>query len=314
MVEALGLASMTETPVVIAEVQRGGPSTGLPTRTEQPDLEFVISASQGETPRIVLAPATIEECFEVAWRAFNLAEKYQCPVIILSDLYLSSQLRTIDKNRFDFSKIKIDRGQLLTKEQLDKITDYKRHAITDTGISPRAIPGHPNGVYVTTSDEHTEYGYAVEDAEMRNKMMEKRMRKLDLALQDMKAPELYGDKDADITLIGWGSTYGAIREAVDILRKKGQKVNFLKFTDLWPFPEDKVLPLLQKAKTLVAVENNFTGQLANLIRKCTGIKVDSKILKYSGRPFSPEEIIANLSATDRGGSAIGGKKEAKIHV
>ena len=302
MVEALGLASVTETPVVIAEVQRGGPSTGLPTRTEQPDLEFVISASQGETPRIVLAPSTIEECFEFGWRAFNLAEKYQCPVIILSDLYLSSQLRTIDKNRFDFKKIKIERGQLLTKEQLDKISDYKRHAITDSGVSPRAIPGHPNGVYVTTSDEHTEYGYAVEEAEARNKMIEKRMRKYEAMMEDMRGPELYGDKDADFTFIGWGSTYGSIREAVDRLRKNGTKVNFLKFADLWPFPEAKARPYLEKAKHLIAVENNFTGQLANVIRKCTGIGVNSKILKYSGRPFSPEEIMANF------------KEEAKVNV
>ncbi len=302
MVEALGLSGITETPLVIAEVQRGGPSTGLPTRTEQPDLEFAISASQGEFPRIVIAPNTIEECFEMGWRAFNLAEKYQCPVIILSDLYLSSQLRSIDKNRFDFKNVKIDRGLLLTNEQVDRLTDYKRHAITDSGISPRAIPGHKNAVFVTTSDEHTEYGYAVEDADLRNKMMEKRMRKMDLAVQDMKAPELYGDANADITFIGWGSTYGAIREAVDRLRAKGQKVNFLKFTDLWPFPVEKVKPILEKAKFLVDVENNYTGQLASLIRKSTGIEMDTKILKYSGRPFSPEEIIANL------------KEEAKIHV
>lgn len=238
----------------------------------------------------------------MGWRAFNLAEKYQCPVIILSDLYLSSQLRSIDKNRFDFKNVKIDRGLLLTNEQVDRLTDYKRHAITDSGISPRAIPGHKNAVFVTTSDEHTEYGYAVEDADLRNKMMEKRMRKMDLAVQDMKAPELYGDANADITFIGWGSTYGAIREAVDRLRAKGQKVNFLKFTDLWPFPVEKVKPILEKAKFLVDVENNYTGQLASLIRKSTGIEMDTKILKYSGRPFSPEEIIANL------------KEEAKIHV
>ncbi|OGW83919.1 MAG: hypothetical protein A3C47_00650 [Omnitrophica bacterium RIFCSPHIGHO2_02_FULL_51_18] len=323
MVEALGLASITETPVVICEVQRGGPSTGLPTRTEQPDLDFVISASQGETPRIVLAPGTIEECFECGWRAHNLAEKYQCPVIILSDLYLSSQLRCIDRNRFDITGIKINRGQLLTKEQLDRITDYKRHLFTENGISPRAIPGHKNAVFMTTSDEHTEYGYAVEDIEPRNKMMEKRMKKYETMLhEDIRGPKLYGDEKAEITFVGWGSTCGAIREVVDRLRKKGTKANFLQFVDLWPFPADKTQSYLEKAKYLVAVENNFTGQLAGLIRKCTGIKVDAKILKYSGRPFSPEEIIANLSATKttaparrKGGDPLfGGKKEAKIHV
>ena len=242
------------------------------------------------------------ECFQSGWRAFNLAEKYQCPVVILSDLYLSSQLRSVDKNHFDVAGVKVDRGELLTDKQLDKITDYRRHAITASGISPRAIPGHRNGVYVTTSDEHTEYGYAVEDAETRNKMMEKRMRKYNAAIQEMRAPELYGDKDAEITFICWGSTYGAVHEAVDTLRKNKTKANLLKFTDIWPFPEDKVRPLLEKAKYLIAVENNFTGQLANVIRRCTGIEVDSKILKYSGRPFSPEEILAKL------------KKEAEVHV
>ncbi len=302
MVEALGLASITETPLVIAEVQRGGPSTGLPTRTEQPDLEFVIFCSQGETPRIVIAPSTIEECYEMGWRAFNLAEKYQCPVIILSDLYLSSHLRSIDKSRFDIVNTPVDRGDLLTNKQLDSITNYKRHAFTESGISPRAIPGHRNGVYVTTSDEHTEDGYAVEEAEPRNKMMEKRMHKYDAALQEMKAPELYGDKDAEITFVCWGSPYGAVREAVDTLRKNKTKANLLKFTDLWPFPADKARPFLEKAKYLIAVENNFTAQLASLIRRCTGIEVDSKILKYSGRPFSSEEILARL------------KKEAEVHV
>ena len=302
MVEAMGLASITETPVVIVNVQRGGPSTGLPTRTEQPDLEFVIHAAHGETPRIVIAPSTVEECFEMGHRAFNLAEKYQCPVIILSDLLLSTMMRSIDKSKFDFSKIKIDRGALLTNAQLDKITDYKRHAFAENGVSPRAVPGHINGVYVTTSDEHTEYGYATEDEDQRNKMMEKRMKKYETMMADIKGPELYGDETADITFVGWGSTYGALRETVDRLRAKGIKANFLKFTDLWPFPVEKALPFLEKAKFLVGVENNFTGQLANVIRKTTGIKLDSQILKYSGRPFSPDEIIANL------------KEEAKINV
>lgn len=303
MVEALGLAGMTETPVVIAEVQRAGPSTGLPTRTEQSDLDFVISASQGESPRIVLAPGTIEECFECGWRAFNLAEKYQCPVIILSDLFLSSHLRPISKDRLDIKNVKIDRGALLTKSQLDQLTQYKRHAFTENGISPRAIPGHPNAVFATTSDEHTEEGYAVEEAEPRNRMMEKRMKKYQTMLeQDIRGPKLYGEERADITFVGWGSTYGSIREAVDWLGKKGVKANFLQFVDLWPFPAKKAQALLEKARYLVAVENNFSGQLAGLIRRHTGVKVHERILKYSGRPISPDEIIAHL------------RQEGKIHV
>ncbi|MBI4352688.1 MAG: 2-oxoacid:acceptor oxidoreductase subunit alpha [Candidatus Omnitrophica bacterium] len=303
MVEALGLAAMTETPVVIAEVQRTGPSTGFPTRTEQPDLDFVIHASHGESPRIVIAPATIEDCFEAGWRAFNLAEKYQCPVIILSDLYLSSQIRSIDSAGLDFSKVRVDRGELLTEEALEGLSDYKRYLLTDSGISPRALPGHPNAVYVATSDEHSEQGYAIEEAEPRRKMMEKRMHKLELASkEDMREPECYGDADAELTLLCWGSVYGAVREVVDRLVKKGMKANLLKFTDLWPFPAEKVRPYLERAKHLVAVENNYTGQLANLIRRQTGIQVDGRILKYDGRPFSPEEIIANL------------KEEMKLHV
>ncbi|MBI2094714.1 MAG: 2-oxoacid:acceptor oxidoreductase subunit alpha [Candidatus Omnitrophica bacterium] len=303
MVEALGLASMSETPVVVAEVQRVGPSTGFPTRTEQSDLEFAIHASHGESPRIVIAPATVEECFEAGWRAFNLAEKYQCPVIILSDLHLSSHLQSIDKNRLDFSKVKIDRGELLTRGDLEKLRDYKRHLVTDSGVSPRAIPGHPRSVYVTTSDEHNEYGYAVEDAETRNKMMEKRMRKLETAArEDMRPPLLYGDPDADYTFLCWGSVYGSVRESVDLLGKRGVKANVLRFADLWPFPIEKARPFLERARHLVVVENNYTGQLAHLISRCACVEMDTKILKYSGRPFSPEEVIANL------------REEARIHV
>jgi 2-oxoglutarate ferredoxin oxidoreductase subunit alpha len=238
----------------------------------------------------------------MGWRAFNLAEKYQCPVIILSDLFLSSQLRSVDKNHFDFKAIKIDRGALLSEKELDKITDYKRHQFTANGISPRAVPGHRNSVYVTTSDEHSEYGYAVEDETARNKMMEKRMKKYETMMVDIKGPELYGDKDADYTLVCWGSTYGAIREAVDIMKKKGVKVNMLKFTDIWPFPVDKAMPFLKNAKHLISIENNYTSQLAGVIRRCTGIDMKTKITKYSGRPFSPAEIIAHL------------KKEAKVNV
>lgn len=304
MVEALGLAAMTETPVVIVNVQRGGPSTGLPTRTEQPDLEFVVHSSHGESPRIVIAPATVEECFEAGWRAFNLAEKYQCPVIILSDLYLANQLSSVAWDRIDFSRVKIDRGMFIsTERELKNIVDYKRHGFSDSGISARVIPGMKEAVFMTTSDEHDEYGHAVEDSEPRSKMMEKRMKKMEVAAKmDMKAPEVYGDLDGEVTFVCWGSVYGAAREAVDRLKAGGRRAGLLKFTDLWPFPEEKAKPLLQKARHLVAVENNYTGQLSHLIRRCTGIDTPVKILKYDGRPFSPDQIIANL------------KEEAHAHV
>ena len=303
MVEALGLAGITETPLVVVEAQRAGPSTGLPTRTEQSDLEFVLRASQGEFPRIILAPGTLEQCFEAGWRAFNLAEKYQCPVIVLTDLYQSAAVRAVDSNAFDFSKIAIERGALLNDAALDKLTsDYKRHTFTESGISPRAIPGHPKAVFMTTSDEHDETGHVIEDGETRIKMMQKRMRKMDLAVEDMRAPEVYGAKKAEITLIGWGSTYGALRETVDRLNEEGTSANFYHFVDLWPFPEEKVTPLLKSAKYTVCVEGNYTGQLANMIRTYTGIQVDKKILRYDGRPFSPGYILSKL------------KEEVKLHV
>jgi 2-oxoglutarate ferredoxin oxidoreductase subunit alpha len=296
MVEGLGLAGMTETPVVIVEGQRPGPSTGMPTRTEQGDLLFVLHASQGEFPRIVLAPGTVEECFHAGWRAFNLAEKYQCPVIILIDNFLANSVRTIERRDFHFEAVEVDRGELLTDEELDKLTeDYKRYAITETGISPRALPGHPKAVFVACSDEHTEDGhFEDEDPENRIRMVQKRLRKLDVAVGEMRAPTLYGSEQADITLVGWGSSYGPVREAVDRLNQEGEQVNFLHFTDIWPFPADKVQPLLESAKRLVAVEGNATGQFARLLRAYTGIQVDDKILKFDGRPFSPEYILDRL--------------------
>lgn len=296
MVEALGLAGMTETPVVIVEAQRPGPSTGMPTRTEQGDLLFMLRASQGEFPRIVLAPGTIEECFHAGWRAFNLAEKYQCPVIILVDNFLANSPRTIERKDFHFEAVEIDRGELLTDEEFDELTDdYKRYAITETGISPRALPGHPNAVFVACSDEHDEYGnFADEDPENRVQMVQKRLRKLEVAVGEMRAPTLYGPEQADITLVGWGSSYGPVREAVDRLNQQGEKVNLLHFTDVWPFPEEKVLPLLELAQRLVAVEGNATGQFARLLRAYTGVQVDDQILRYDGRPFSPQYVLDRL--------------------
>ena len=295
MVEALGLAAVTETPLVIAEVQRAGPSTGLPTRTEQSDLEFVLYASHGEFPRIVVAPGTIEQCFEAGHRAFNLAEKYQTPVIILSDLFLSNAIRTIEKDAIDFNQITIDRGDYLDFAALDNLGgEYVRHLPTDSGISPRAIPGHENAVYVTTGDEHTAIGHNTEDADDRNEQMTKRMRKMDLAAQEMQLPIWYGPENADITLVGWGSTYGALREATDLLNARGQSANFLQFVDMCPLDEDRVTAEIDKIKRMVVVEQNFTGQLAHVLRGLTGRKADRKINKYDGRPISPDEVVAEI--------------------
>lgn len=294
MVEALGLAGMTEVPLVVLEAQRGGPSTGLPTRTEQADLLFALHAGQGEFPRVVLAPGTVEECFEAGWRAFNLAERYQCPVIVLSDEFLASSLRTLEKDALDFSMVQIDRGALLSSVELDKLGGgYKRHAFTDTGISPRAIPGHPNAVYASASDEHNELGNITEEIVNRGRMMDKRMHKLDEAAREVRQPRWYGPQGAEVTLVCWGSTYGPAREAVNLLNANGARANLLHFVDLWPFPE-QVARTLSGCRRVVAVEQNYTSQLARLIRMCTGYSVDGVINKYDGRPFSPEDIVARL--------------------
>jgi 2-oxoglutarate ferredoxin oxidoreductase subunit alpha len=291
MAEALGLAGMNEVPLVVFEAQRGGPSTGLPTRTEQSDLLFVLNASQGEFPRMLLAPGTIEECFQCGWQVFNLAEKVQTPVIVLSDQLLASSLRTIEIDALDFDQIQIDRGKLLSDKELDALTEpYKRHLFTEDGISPRAVPGHPKAVHATASDEHDEFGHITEDMDNRVQMMRKRMKKLETARQDIGPPTRYGPDEAPIVLIGWGSTYGVLREVVDRLDGKARLVHF---RDLWPFPLEATADALQGGK-LVAVENNYTGQFKRLLQSETCILVGHTISRYDGRPFSPEDVLAGL--------------------
>ncbi|MFN0073029.1 MAG: 2-oxoacid:acceptor oxidoreductase subunit alpha [Chloroflexota bacterium] len=296
MVEAYGLAAMTETPLVIAEVQRGGPSTGLPTRTESSDLQFVLHASHGEFPRIVTTPGTVEQCFESGYRAFNLAEKYQTPVIILTDLFLSNQVRTVPVDSFDFKQVQIDRGSLVSNDELDKLTSpYARHLVTDSGISPRAFPGHEKAVYITTGDEHSERGWITEDADVRIVQMEKRMRKEALAArEDMRLPQVWGPETADISIVTWGSTIGAAEEAARMLTADGLTTNVLQFVDMHPIDEDKLTEIITGLRKMVVIEMNFTGQLAQVIRQYTGRKPDVLITKYDGRPFSPEEIVRGV--------------------
>ncbi len=295
MTESLGLAGMTETPIVIVEAQRPGPATGLATRTEQADLLFVMHASQGEFPRIILSPGTVEECFEAGWRAFNLAEKYQCPAIILSDNFLANSVRSIDTDTLDFAGVQIDRGELLTDEELDGLEgEYLRYAYTESGISPRALPGHPKAVYQATANEHTPDGHLTEEREPRRLQVEKRLRKLDTALQEMEGPVRYGSPKAELTLISWGSTYGPLRETVDRLNAEGKSANMLHIRDVWPFPTEKVRAALAGAGRTVMVEGNATGQMAFLLEAHAGVKIDHHIRRYDGRPFSPEYILAGL--------------------
>lgn len=294
MVEGLGLAGMTETPVVIVNGQRGGPSTGLPTRMEQGDLEFVIYAAQGEFPRVVLAPRSPEDAFQLTIKAFNLAEKYQLPVIILTDVYLADSYRTIAP--FTEEMVKIERGQILTEADTSALAlgEYKRHLFTSSSISPRAFPGQKGALVATTGDEHTEDGHITEKADIRAKMMIKRLSKLDLVRKEMEIPLSYGPAEAPVLLIGWGSSYGALKEAVDLLVKEGLKIQLIHLNWLWPFPSQVITDALKGARKSFVVENNATGQLSHLIRAETGESPSKKILKFDGRPFSTSHIIKEV--------------------
>lgn len=288
MAEAYGEAGMTETPVVIIEGQRPGPSTGLPTRTEQGDLKFVLSASQGDFPRIVVAPGDAEEAFHLTAEAFNLAEKFQCPVVVLMDKYLCESQRTF--GFFDGSKISVDRGLLPKDGEVPQ--GFKRFAFTESGVSPRSVPGQKGGIFCAATDEHYENGFLMEEEDVRTKMMDKRMRKLDEAAKYLtgKQVKTHGPKDSDKTIVAWGSTKGPILEAMKLLERDGIRARFLQVVSMGPFPSGEVAETIKNSKSVIVVEQNKTGQLASLIREHTGILLDNRILKYSGRPFCPEEI------------------------
>jgi 2-oxoglutarate ferredoxin oxidoreductase subunit alpha len=287
MAEGIGLAGITETPIVIIDAQRPGPAVGLPTRTEQGDLQFVLHAHHGDFPRAVLAPATIEDAFWVTVKSFNWAEKYQLPVIILTDQHLASSYATVEP--LDLSEVTIDRGILFSEKQEDPL-EYMRHRVTQSGISPRAFPGLGKALVVTDCDEHDEEGHLTEDAGDRTAQVQKRLRKLISLEKEIGTPQKYGPRRAETTIISWGSTYGAIHEAVDMLRKKNTGVNMLHINELWPFPKKAVADAVSKARHSYVVENNATGQLARLIKTETGYDIGGRILKYDGRPFSPSYI------------------------
>ena len=280
MVEALGLAAMTETPVVIYNAQRPGPSTGLPTRTEQADLLFMTFASQGEFPRIILAPKDPIE---------GLADKFQIPVMILGDQYFADSAMNIP--RIDISIVKRDYGKL-AKPGPDP--DYKRYLLTEDGISPRAFPGDKGKTVVSSGNVHREDGHITENAEMRTLMVQKFMNKIPAIMADLNHPEIYGDEKAEITLLTWGSTWGATNEAVQILSSRGVSINQLHFCDLYPLRTVKLREVFLQSKMVIAVEQNITSQFAQLIRMQTGLEVTQHINKYDGRPMTPEWIIREL--------------------
>jgi 2-oxoglutarate/2-oxoacid ferredoxin oxidoreductase subunit alpha len=287
MVEGLGLAAITETPIVIINAQRPGPATGLPTRTAQADLHFVMRASQDEFPRFVFAPGTPEEAYDITARAFNLSEKYQVPAIVLVDQYFNDSLFTVEHPLA--APQEIERFIVGDKDMKDPAA-YQRFVLTPSGISPRALPCMGKALVVVSSDEHREDGHISETIDDRIHMVDKRQAKWPAMMSEMQPPHGYHE-NGDILLIGWGATKGAVREAVDQLREKGIEAGSLHFTDLWPFPDTAVVTALQKKNKIFMVEHNITAQLGQLIRQQTGISFTGAILKYDGRPFYPVEIF-----------------------
>lgn len=293
MVEGLSLAGMTETPVVIALGQRPAPATGLPTRTEQGDLLFAVHAAHGEFPRVVFAPGTPEQAFYLTNKAFDLAEKFQIPAFVIFDQYLADSGWTYD--RWDITKIRFH-DYRLRGDALEGVKEYKRHAFTETGVTPFAVPGDSKNLVVTDSDEHDEEGHITEDAEIRVKMVEKRLlKKLPLIKQEIEPPFLFGSMTPEIILVCWGSLYGIVREVIDL--KKGKNIAMLHFSEMYPLPLlDKLdyVALLRGAHTSVCVEQNATGQFSRLFREETGYQFDHTIKKYDGRPFSVEGLLKDI--------------------
>ncbi|MCM3587227.1 2-oxoacid:acceptor oxidoreductase subunit alpha [Mesobacillus maritimus] len=289
--EAIGLSGITETPLVIVDTQRGGPSTGLPTKQEQSDLMAMIYGTHGEIPKIVMAPSTVQEAFYDTAEAFNLAEEYQCPVIVLSDLQLSLGKQTVEP--LDFSKVEIRRGKLQTGElpELEAKGYFKRYEVTEDGVSPRTIPGTKNGIHHVTGVEHEETGKPSESAANRRAQMDKRFRKISNVQFNTPVHKNAPHEEADLLIVGFNSTRGAIEEAMGRLEQDGIKVNHAHVRLIHPFPVDEMLPLVQSAKKIAVIENNATGQLANILKMNVGQheKIE-KILKYDGNPFLPHEI------------------------
>lgn len=293
MMEGIGWASINEVPVVITLYQRAGPSTGLPTRHEQGDLRFAIHAGHGESPRIVFASGDVRECFYDAVKAFNFAERYQVPVIHMVDKSLANSYQT--ESYFVPDGTRIDRGLLARPGEGDD--EYLRFRFSESGVSPRAVLGMKGTVFWNTGDEHDERGHITEDPILHILMMEKRMGKLELASKEIPLEDqlvYHGDPDADTVVISWGSTKGAVLDALESLKREGRKVGFLQLRLLHPFPSAQVEELLKHRRNIVDVEQNFSGLLAGLLRERTGISVTHKILKFTGRAMSCTELHEGL--------------------
>lgn len=300
MVESISFSGITEIPLVIFLAQRPGPATGMPTWTEQGDLLFTVFSGHGEFPKIVLAPGDNEEMIELTAKAFNLADVYQLPVIIMSDMYLSESHKTVSKKFVDdlIVEYKINRGKTVTQVQSPKwkVQSYLRYKVTEDGISPRLIPGTKGFFYQANSYEHTQDGHTTEDSEPRIKQVDKRAKKwLTYLMKDFSMPKIYGGLEkSEVVFVSWGSNKGAILQAQKLLSEKGTLSAFIHFNHLYPLDKEKTTALLNQNKRYILVENNSWGQFGKLLTMETGVKIKEKILKYDGRPIWAEEIVEKI--------------------
>jgi 2-oxoglutarate ferredoxin oxidoreductase subunit alpha len=298
MTETFGLVAQTETPLVICDVMRSGPSTGMPTKQEQGDLNMTLYGGHGEIPRLVVAPTTIAECFHKTVEAFNLAEKYQTPVYLVSDLALAVSEQTFPPGEFDMDAVEIDRGNVVDEESVadwqDEQGRFKPHAATEDGVSPRAFPGTAGGAHMTTGLEHDELGRRTEDTDVRVEQVDKRNRKVQTARENEEwLPREFGDADSDTLVISWGSNEGAIREAMDFLEDEGIGVRFLSCP--YMFPRADLSGAVEAAENVIVVECNATGQFADVVEHDTLTRVD-RINKYTGVRFKADELAADIKA------------------
>ena len=323
MTEAIGMAGMLETPVVCIDVQRGGPATGIPTKTEQGDLWQVLGAGQGDFPRIIVAPSSQLDLFKTIPELFNLVDKFQCPGLVLADLLISEGTCSVDPAELKFDQ-KIERGDLILKTNGNGNGEvavgsgyndnaYWRYKNTESGISPRAVPGVPGHIFIAASDEHDEDGTLISDEftnpHKRQKMVEKRARKMETVVSHIAPPKLVGPENAVVTLVGWGSTEGVIREALEKLAaEEGIVANHLSIKWIVPFHAEEVTRILSRSKKIIIVENNYSGQFARYLRSETGIAGHGFIRKYDGEPFMPHHIVNGVK------EQLAGKKTLSVPV
>src|SRR5439155_15310307 len=307
MTEAVGMAGMIETPVVCVDVQRAGPATGVPTKTEQGDLWQMLGAGQGDYPRIIVAPANQLDLFRTIPQLFNLVDKYQCPGLVLADLLISEGTCSVDPAELDFNP-EIERGELIlpngngdSESAFGGANDntYLRYKNTQSGISPRAVPGVPGHIHVAATDEHDEDGTLISDEftnpVKRRMMVEKRARKMEGVLATIAPPRLVGPENAQVTLVGWGSTEGVIRESIEKLAaEEGIVANQLQIKWIVPLHTEEVTRILSRSQRVIIVENNYTGQFARYLRGETGFTAHGHIRKYDGEPFMPHHIVNSV--------------------